>query len=273
MQKSEKPMTLEEKWNSLTLANNFIFCKVMESNPDLCKHLLEILLHIKIDHLETPQMERTMQEGLDSKTVRFDVYTKDSNRIFDLEMQTVKKENLPKRSRYYQSIIDMDNLNAGIDYDELKDTYIIFICLTDIFNKGLPVYSFENICAEDKETKLEDRTYKVFFNASKCDKLESEDEKLFFKYLRGERANNDFTRKLNEKVALIKKNAFWRNQYMTWEQTIKEERKEAKEETAIATAKNFLKETALPPEQIARCCSLPLEQVLALKEEVLAMQN
>ena len=120
---------------------------------------------------------------------------------------------------------------------------------------------------------MEDRTYKVFFNASKCDKLESEDEKLFFKYLRGERADNDFTRKLNEKVALIKKNTFWRNQYMTWEQTIKEERKEAKEETAIATAKNFLKETALPPEQIARCCNLPLEQILALKEEVLAMQN
>lgn len=31
---------------------NFIFCKIMESEPELCKHLLEILLHIEIDHLE-----------------------------------------------------------------------------------------------------------------------------------------------------------------------------------------------------------------------------
>ena len=39
-------------------------------------------------------------------------------------------------------------------------------------------------------------------------------------------------------------------------------------QNAIANAKNLLKETSLPIEQIARCCSLPLEQVLALKEEL-----
>lgn len=64
-----------------------------------------------------------------------------------------------KRSRYYQSIIDMSNLNAGTEYDELKDTYIIFICLNDIFHKGLPVYSFENVCCEDKDIKLNDRAF------------------------------------------------------------------------------------------------------------------
>ena len=276
MQKTEKPMTLEEKWNSLTLANNFIFCKVMETNPELCKHLLEILLHIEIDHLEPPQTERTMQEGLDSKSVRFDVYTKDSSRIFDLEMQTVRKENLYKRSRYYQSIIDMDNLNVGIDYDELKDTYIIFICLNDIFGKGLPLYSFENVCIENKDIKLNDRAYKLFFNASMCDKLKSEDEKLFFKYLRGEEADDEFTRTLNEKVALAKKNSFWRKQYMTWEQTIKEERKEAYKEayeeaslkTCITNAKKLLSLNKLSAEEIAQCCNLSLEQVLSLKQEV-----
>ena len=38
-------------------------------------------------------------------------------------------------------------------------------------------------------------------------------------------------------------------------------------ENAIANAKNFLKEGD-SPEKIARCCSLPLEQVIALKEEL-----
>ena len=37
---------------------------------------------------------------------------------------------------------------------------------------------------------------------------------------------------------------------------------------SIANAKNFLLETDLPPEKIARCCNLPLEQVIALKEEL-----
>ena len=41
----------------------------------------------------------------------------------------------------------------------------------------------------------------------------------------------------------------------------------AAEDNKIANAKNFLLEGDAP-EKIARCCSLPLEQVLALKEEL-----
>ena len=80
---------------------------------------------------------------------------------------------------------------------------------------------------------------------------------------------------------------------MTWEQTLKEEHKiaykeayeeaykeayneaynevynEASRAKAIENARNFLSE-GISPEVIARCCSLPLEQVLALKEELSA---
>ena len=181
--------------------------KILESEPDLCKQLLELLLHIEIDHLEIPQAERTLKETIDSKSVRFDVYTKGNNKIFDIEIQTTNKKNLPKRSRYYQSIIDMSNLNAGTDYDELKDTYIIFICLNDIFHKGLPVYSFENLCCEDKGIKLNDRAFKLFFNASDYDKLSSDEQKSFFKFLKGENAETDFTKQLKDKIAIAKKNA------------------------------------------------------------------
>ena len=43
-------------------------------------------------------------------------------------------------------------------------------------------------------------------------------------------------------------------------------------ENAIANAKNLLLETDLPHEKIARCCNLPLEQVIALKEELASEQ-
>ena len=45
-------------------------------------------------------------------------------------------------------------------------------------------------------------------------------------------------------------------------------RSEGERQNAIANAKNFLSETDLSPEKIAKCCFLPLEQVLALKEEL-----
>ena len=221
--------SVNETWESLTLANNFIFCKVMENNPDLCKHLLELLLHIEIDHLEPPQAERSFQEAIGSKGVRFDVYTKDSKRIFDIEMQTINKKNLPKRARYYQSVIDVSNLNAGVNYKDLKDSYVIFICLTDPFGKELPAYSFENICAEDHTVKLDDRTFKVFFNAEDCDKMESAEERAFFTYLKGNDADDTFTKNLAEKVAQAKINLEWRNQYMTFKEQFCEEIEEAQE--------------------------------------------
>ena len=265
-----------KSWDELTFADNFLFCKILESEPELCRQLLELLLHIRIDHLEVPQAERTMQETIESKSVRFDVYTKDDNRIFDLEMQTTDTKNLPKRARYYQSIIDMDNLSRGENYNKLKDSYVIFLCLDDIFRKGLPVYTFENVCREDKKTKLNDGAVKVFFNAAECDKLKTKEERDFFHFLKGETVETGFSRNIREKVEFAKKNMAWRKQYMTWQQTIDEEkyyareegREEGARETAIANAKNLLKKVALSPELIADCCSLPLDEVLALKEEL-----
>ena len=40
----EHELTPEEKWERATIANNFIFYKVMRHNPDVCKELLEILM-------------------------------------------------------------------------------------------------------------------------------------------------------------------------------------------------------------------------------------
>ena len=219
-----------KSWDELTFADNFLFCKILESEPELCRQLLELLLHIRIDHLEVPQAERTMQETIESKSVRFDVYTKDDNRIFDLEMQTTDTKNLPKRARYYQSIIDMDNLSRGENYNKLKDSYVIFLCLDDIFRKGLPVYTFENVCREDKKTKLNDGAVKVFFNAAECDKLKTKEERDFFHFLKGESAGTGLSQSILEKVEFAKKNMTWRRQYMTWQQTIDEEKYYAREE-------------------------------------------
>ena len=261
-----------KSWDELTFADNFMFCKILESEPEICKRLLELLLHIEIDHLEAPSAEHTMQESPDSKSVRFDVYTKDKNRIFDLEMQTTDTKNLPKRARYYQNIIDMSSLNKGMNYSKLKDTYIIFLCLDDIFHEELPVYFFENVCRENHRIKLRDGTYKLFFNAKNCDKLKTAEERDFFLFLRGQSAESELSRRIEERIKIAKKNLAWRNQYMTWQQTIDEEKEIAYEEgeraNKIANAKNLLSMNIITPEQISMAIELPLEEVLALKDEM-----
>ena len=217
-------------WEELTFANNFLFCKIMEDNPEICRRLLEILLHIKIEKLSPPKSEWAMQESVGSKGVRFDVYTRDDNRIFDIEIQTTINANLSKRARYYQSIIDTDSLARGEKYSRLKDSYVIFLCLSDPFDENLPVYFFENTCRFGRKRNLGDGSYKLFFNASEYAKMETVEEQNFFKFLSEQNADGDFAKTIEEKVNFARKNMDWRKNYMTWQQTIDEEKDIAFEE-------------------------------------------
>lgn len=127
---------------------------------------------------------------------------------------------------------------------------------------------FENTCRGDRRLKLDDRAYKVFFNAAACDTLKGDEERDFFRFLSGEKADSVFSKSIEEKVAFAKRNMEWRRQYMTWQQTIDEAKEisfeEGARQTARETARNFLREGDAP-EKVARCCSLPLTEVLSLQ--------
>ena len=272
MPEKKKRMTLAEKWESLTFADNYIFCKVLEDNPDVTKEILELLLDIKIDHIEQPRKENSLQVDFMSKGIRFDVYVEgDSDRCFDIEIQTSHFSNLAKRARYYQGLMDVDNLQRGEDYKVLKDSYVIFLCLGDPIGEGLPVYTFRYRADENPSILMKDGTVNIFFNVKKYDKMKSENLKTFCKYLCGQEPGTNFTDRLTALVARLKVSPQRRHEYMTWEQEIEEAkqyaREEAREEKALETAKKFL-ENEIDPNLVAKCTGLSLEQVLALQKEI-----
>ena len=273
----EKEPTPLEKWNSLTLANNFIFCKVLEENPDVCKELLEMLLDIKIDRIEQPKSEQTFKTDFDSRGIRLDVYVKDgTGRCFDIEIQTSNYMRLEKRARYYQGLMDVDSIQSGQEYSALKDSYVIFLCLGDAFGHRLPVYTFRYRAEEDKNILMNDGTVNIFFNAAMYDKMQSENLRSFFKYLCGKNSDDNFTDRLSALVERVKMNAQWRHRYMTIEQEIKlqveartnerlnEKLNEKLDESKLEIAKNLLK-INISPEQIAMATGLSLEQVKNLE--------
>ncbi len=71
-----------------------------------------------------------------------DVYVQepDGQRVFDIEIQSVITKEEALRARYYQGMLDLDNLLKGSDYIELPKTYIIFLCMKDPFHLNLPIY-------------------------------------------------------------------------------------------------------------------------------------
>ena len=291
--------SIEEKWEEASLSNNFIFCRVMSENLDLCKEFLEMLLNIKIESIRLAQPEATLNVEFYSKGIRLDVFVKDENdRMFDIEMQVIGNDYLPLRARYYQSVLDISYLRSGQDYESLTESYVIFLCLEDIFHKGLPIYTFKSVCTEDQKLFLNDKTTKVFCNAQKYDKMPTEKLRTFFKFLVQKKPDEtDFSKTLSEKVLKAKiPEDTWRS-FMTLEQEVKLAAKHAAEKAyekgykeacekfdkktekayekgyekaeikgvkeKLESARNF-KESGVSLEIISKCTGLSLEEVEAL---------
>ena len=117
---------LATKFANLTIQSDFIFKKVM-SRKRICKHLLEELLQIEIADINYLEAEKTLEPEYTSRGIRLDIIVADDkNTHYNLEMQVKNNKNpdtdtyvLPKRSRYYQALLDIDLLQKGQPYDLL----------------------------------------------------------------------------------------------------------------------------------------------------------
>ena len=149
----------------LTFTDDYMFSALMK-DPKICAGVIERVLGIKADKIKYPTIQKELKPYYETHGARFDIYVKDSKKVYDIEIQARLKNNLPKRARYYQSLIDCNDLLRGKDYSKLRESYIIFICKNDLFGKGFSRYSFKEICDEDRETELGDATHKIFVNAA-----------------------------------------------------------------------------------------------------------
>ena len=217
---------LYEKWQSLTIRDNFIFSKVMEEYPDICRRLLEKILNVKIKKISYPEREKVLENRLDSKGIRLDVYVEDknSNRSFDVEMQISNSDNLAKRMRYYQGLIDMDKLKRGEHYSALGESYIIFICLFDRFKDGRHIYTFKETCAENSNIKLGDGATKIFLNTKGTLDDVSKDVKAFLDYVENGAVDGVFVEELDDAVCDVKSMRKGMKEFMTYEMTLLENR-------------------------------------------------
>ena len=202
-------------WEDLTITDDFMFCKVM-SDPDICKELLEILLHIKIERLVFQEPQKSFKLTSESRGIRLDVYVKDSNRIFDIELQTTNERNLELRTRYYQGVMDISELEKGEFFSNMKESYIIFICMFDPFGADMPIYTVKQTFAENEKLIFEDKTHKIFYNVKAFEKIANDVEtKAFLEYLCKHQPTSKFTDTLERAVYRNRNNQNWRKDYMT----------------------------------------------------------
>lgn len=82
----------EHAWEQLSMADNFIFHKIMQ-NRELCRKVLSEILGMKITRVEYPEYEKTIDIRYDSKSIRLDVYVKDEeDTVYNVEIQNVNTD-------------------------------------------------------------------------------------------------------------------------------------------------------------------------------------
>lgn len=225
-------MKPKKKFVELEFSDAFLFAAIME-DAETCRQIVERILEfpIKSVHVHTESMILVNPEY---RGIRMDVYADDGvGTVYDVEMQTTNKGNLPKRSRCYQSQIDVVSLRPGDDFNQLKKSYVIFICTFDPFGRGLYRYTFEERCLEDGEA-LGDETCKVFLS-TKGTHAEAVSSELI-QFLRFVENSNQlpeedvFLRRLHECIAELKRSRRLEERYMLFGEMLDDERKAGREE-------------------------------------------
>ncbi|MGI5083896.1 Rpn family recombination-promoting nuclease/putative transposase [Treponema putidum] len=183
-------------------------------NEGLCKALIEMILSDTIGKIAYISVQHSISTYEQAKSVRFDVLVQTENgKFYDVEMQVSNEKNIPKRMRFYQAAIDISFLDKGNFYNDLNDSFIIFICTFDAIGKNKSVYTFENICIEDKNTSLQDGTKKIIINSEAFNSTENKELKEFLEYLKTGKTKSEFTRRIEAMIQTVKQNEQARQEY------------------------------------------------------------
>lgn len=259
-------------WEELTIRDDYMFKLVMRRRR-ICKKMLEGTLRIRIEKIRYLETEKSITAPYRSKGIRLDVYVKDErNTVYNIEMQIWRLEGdaLFKRTRYYQSMMDADLLAAGADYDELNKTIIIFICPFDPFGEGRYMYTFENICLENKNLNLLDGATKIFLNTKGQIGDIDDTIRAFLQYVDGVVTDNSFVQEVEEEIRRVKLEEGERVNYMTFAMKMMEERKEGRKEgqrdERVAILRRLVTQSQIPVEQALEMIGIPQAEHLSYKK-------
>ena len=219
----------ETRFEDLQISNDFMFKEVMKSNKELCKRLVGSIMQQDIEDIVYIDTEKTLQPYYDSRGIRLDVILADDNHTrYNLEMQArnvISKAGvalLPKRTRYYQSVIDMDMLKKGENFDQLNPLVLIFICTFDFYKEGRYVYTFQSRCLENLELELANDVTVKLVNAKGRQGQVNDLLKNFLEYVMTNKPVDDFTKDVERQVWAVKNDKKAREEYMVLQAKIRE---------------------------------------------------
>ena len=149
----------------LSMMNNKFMNLMLDENVSAAQIMLRVILKDDKIKVKNVRIQRFIQ-NIYGHSAQLDILAEDGfGRYFNVEVQRSDEGASVRRARFYSSVLDTQFLQANRDYNELPDSYIIFITENDVFKKGLPLYSVERVIKEES-SDFSDGSYIVYVNSN-----------------------------------------------------------------------------------------------------------
>ena len=258
----------------MTLMDDEFMTVFFSKRPDLVEYVIRIILErddLRVIESKTQYESR----GVTTRSVRMDIRAvDDAGRVYDIEIQRSEDGSGERRARMYSSTLDRDLLKKSQDFDELVDTYVIFITDRDRYKEGFPVYHIDRTIAELSHRGFGDGAHILYVNGEYRN-TEKPIGRLMHDF-HEKRASDMLCPPLAEQVRYYKETEggvenmnnelreFWEEKTR---KAVEKAEKRAERSKAIKTAKRMLASNKYSLEEIAEINDLTLEEVKALASQ------
>lgn len=288
-----------DKTKTIELTNDYIFKRVFskKGNEDILKDLLESILEIKIDKIETMEEVELPNENIENRIGVLDLKaTVNENTTIDIEIQVKDYHNMIERSTFYVAGLYHTGLKRGEEFETNNKVIGINILKFNIFE--WKKYHSKGILKEEKLNEVITEALELhFIEIPKFLKSKNEGSKKlrqWLEFISNERKGEiEMAVKENEKIAKAKEEyeyltgdaavqrlAFLRDKWerdhkseIAWER--KEAKKEGKKEGIrlgeIESKKQIAKEMIkkkMEDEIILELTKLSKEELETIKKEL-----
>lgn len=248
-----------EKIKRFCLMDDTFMSKVFEDKA-CAELLLKIILQKDLTVIKVTSQYSI--KNLQGRSIRLDIFAVDKdNKYYNIEIENESNRAVPKRARYNSSLIDANVTDIGDKYDELPESYVIFITKHDVLKGGKPIYTIERTIKELENTNFGDESHIIYVNGECRD--ETEIGKLMHDFF----CQN--AEDMNYKV-LAERVGYFKNEIGgidTMCQIADEIRKDALYESAKEIALKMIIESDLTIEKISEITSLTIDEVKSLAEK------
>ena len=148
-----------------------IFMRNVFKQRECLEYVLQVIME-KQDLKVIDQIIQKDYKNLQGRSAILDCVARDSEgKQFDVEIQQDNEGASPKRARYHSGLMDMNTLNPGQDFDELPESYVIFITRDDILGYGFPIYHIDRHIKEADDS-FQDEAHIIYVNSRKQEDTE-----------------------------------------------------------------------------------------------------